>query len=265
MRLLKTVSILVAALAVVSTAIIMPVTHAQAYEVVRFGYDNEMTRVAPDKSYVPVSPLWLKEAGRSTSQPLILKGEHFGVENPVIVVLANNTLLGIESTAPGSAFTTNPKILFSYPMPGPGTEAGGSYITWGNGVLIVGSVDGKLYMFKYDKTSKQLVKSIERDLGGSRLVSAPLVTQYKGNAVVVCANGDGGEVVVVTNFDKPTPDYFKFSFGKGTRVSGSPAPIGNVGFIAGSDGDGKVRGYYFEHSCNERKQSLKKRIPHGRI
>ncbi|MHB1418667.1 MAG: hypothetical protein ACYCX4_03630 [Bacillota bacterium] len=237
------------------------------FELTRFGYNNEQTRLVPDKEYLPMEPSWFKDIGKTYSQPLILDGSRFGVNNPVVVVMAGHYLWGIESLphTPGAKAVENTKYLFKEPVPGPdnikgsNTEPSGSHSTlWSDNTgdwLVSGVKDGTLYIHKIqdllDKSIPASKRSNKINLEGDEITAAPLVLTYKGKTVIVVANGDGGKAVLITNLDrkdaKGNITATKIFLNIGGRVTSSPVAIDNDGFIIGSDNaPGLVRAYYFD-------------------
>ncbi|MHB1421455.1 MAG: hypothetical protein ACYCX4_18050 [Bacillota bacterium] len=251
----KLISYLILVVLLISSATSVFADSVDTFELTRFGYNNEQTRLVPDKEYLPMEPSWFKDIGKTYSQPLILDGSRFGVKNPVVVVMAGHYLWGIESLphTQGAKAVENTKYLFKEPVPGPDNikgsnkEPSGSHSTlWSDNTgdwLVSGGKDGILYIHKVqdllDKSVPEAQRSGKIDLEGDEITAAPLVLTYKGKTVIVVANGDGGKAVLVTNLDRkdkngnlaPTKIFLNI----GGRVTSSPVAIDNDGFIIGSD------------------------------
>ncbi|MHB1127561.1 MAG: hypothetical protein ACYC2T_11520 [Bacillota bacterium] len=263
----KLISYLIMVVLLISSATSVFADSVDTFELTRFGYNNEQTRLVPDKEYLPMEPSWFKDIGKTYSQPLILDGSRFGVNNPVVVVMAGHYLWGIESLPHtlGAKAVENTKYLFKEPVPGPDNikgsnkEPSGSHSTlWsdqGGDWLVSGGKDGILYLNKIqkllDKTIPEAQRSNKIDLEGDEITAAPLVLTYKGKTVIVVANGDGGKAVLVTNLDlkdkngnlAPTKIFLNI----GGRITSSPVAVDNDGFIIGSDNaPGLVRGYFLD-------------------
>lgn len=274
----KLISLLLAVVLVLTMAL-----PAYAKDVTAFGFDNNRQRRASGEGYLLKAgegvkleefntfwPIWETNngdayfVGKSYSQPLILSPDKFagtglGVSRPVVIIFAANRLYafevpGVDPTMPqeGRHWVVTDLLWGPIALPGGSfnEEPSASHPTYyedskGNKWIYVGTVDGKLAIV--DLKGK-VVRTV--NLGGRRITSAPLVTEYMGQTVVVSGGGADGKVYVVTNLNRPQgADGYAWQIGG--AVTSSPAPLYDnagkiIGFAIASDGGtGSIRLFEF--------------------
>lgn len=203
--------------------------------------------------------------GKSYSQPLILDGSRFGVQNPVTVFMAGEYLWAMEipevildekGQIAGEVYTS--PLVFGplklYDGSKAPAEPTGSHTTFASttglgDILISGTRDGYIYI--HDLKGQQKAKI---DLQGSDITSAPLFMVWNGHPLIIAGNGDGGDAVIVYNLENNDPQIAKVHIGG--RISSSPSPIEDWGFIMGSDGKNVVRAYNFADIFDEANGAL---------
>ncbi|MFZ5595563.1 MAG: CARDB domain-containing protein [Bacillota bacterium] len=220
---------------------------AIAGEVHTFGYTDERQRVVEDQSCLPMVPSWYADVGKSYSQPLVLDGSRFGGDRPVVVMMAGNYLWAIRDMQGDGSENNN--VLFQKDIPGGyGSEVSASHTTFyktseGKELLFSGTNDGRLLV--HDLGGNKVFGMVL----GKRIVSAPLVTEWKGHLLAVVGSDDGN-AYVVTNFNDIKPKAIPFYVGG--VITSSPAPLDNEGFIISSDGaGGKVVAFRYGDNLRE--------------
>lgn len=272
----KLISLLLAVVLVLTMAL-----PAYAKDVTAFGFDNNRQRRASGEGYLFKArqdikleefntfwPIWENKeraflVGKSYSQPLILSPDKFAgtgldVSRPVVIIFAANRLYAYEVPNVDPAMPQE-GIIAAVPKPlwGPIDLPGGSFNeepsashptyyedSKGHKWIYVGTVDGRLAIVDL---KGQVARTI--NLGGRRITSAPLVTEYMGQTVVIAGGGSDGKVYVVTNLGKQNPNVYPWQIGG--AVTSSPAPLYDnagkvIGFAIASDGGtGSIRLFEF--------------------
>lgn len=262
----KLISLLLVVVLVLTAAL-----PAFAKDITAFGFDNNRQRRANGEGYLFKArqdikleefntfwPCWENNegaflVGKTYSQPLILSPDKFqgtglDVSRPVVIIFAANRLYAYEVPSVNPAMPQKGTVaIVPEPLWGPIDLPGGSFNeepsashptyyqdSKGRKWIYVGTVDGKLAIVDL---KGRVVDKIA--LGGVRITSAPLVTEYMGQTVVIAGGGRDGNVYVVTNFGKPEPDVFFWKVGD--AVTSSPAPLYDnsgrvIGFAIANDG-----------------------------
>jgi len=229
-------------------------------EISCFGGDDLRRHVVEEPVYPAVAFKWEQNTGVSNSQPLIIEnGTPDGL--PRIYMQGGHYLW---------SFNTSGKPLWPSPPRINDENTTSSYTTYH-------SLDGKLYsgttggeIVVHDQNGRQIPGAKVKI--GSRVVSAPLVKIWQGHTILV-AGSDNGSVYVIADLTGKNIAVTHIPIGG--ALTSSPAPIGNDGFVIGSDGQtGKVAGIYFADlfqiekgvikiKANPRARWLKDNIPTG--
>ncbi len=276
----KAISLILAALLILTAA-----APLYASDVTTFGFNDNRTRAAEGNWYLYKTtnsasmdelnsyiPVWSDGkgnsllVGKSYSQSLILSPDKFAdtglnVQRPVVIICAGNRLYAYETPVDDPKhrgyILTTPGLLWG-PINIPGgdfaNEPVGSSPTYyedskGNKRIYVGTVDGKLVIVNL-KGEVIRTYNLNTSSTNRRITSAPLVTEYMGQVVVIAGGGSDGRVYIVTNLDKPGGQNI-YSWNIGGVVTSSPAPLYDnagkiVGFVIASDGaSGTVRMFEF--------------------
>lgn len=240
-------------------------------DITEFGYSPNRHRVVESENYMPFQygwrPVWYEgkiehDVGKSYTQPLIIDGKEFGKNNPVIITMAGNYLYGYESLPreelKKGGIVKNDRLLFKVAVPGGFGEPSASHVTYFNKKIFYGTKDGYVVVADIKKR-----RGVKRKIKiGSKIVSAPLVSQWKGYEIAVIGSDDG-KAYVVTNLHKKSPSVYSYEVG-GVLTS-TPAPINSEGqiqgFAIGSDGaNGKVVAFDFGELLEEKDGMLKKKL-----
>lgn len=201
-------------------------------EVLCFGGEENRRHVVDQKVYPILKYKWERDTGVSNSQPLIVDKSRTPDGQRRIYMQGGRYLW---------AFDTSGKPLWPSPPIINDEDTTSSYTTYHttDGYLYSGATSGNI--LAHDQNGRQLPGAVVNI--GSRVVSAPLVKDWQGQVIVVAGSDDGG-VYVIANLTGRNKAVTRIPIG-GVLTS-SPAPVGNDGFIIGSDGaTGQVAGIYF--------------------
>lgn len=235
-------------------------------DVTTFGYEQRRQRRATDDVYPPLELKWWSGVGKSYSQPIILGPETTGKDHATIYMLARNCLYQLDDTQTGGkelsatwrALQLDESKTYSDSYI---AEPGASHPTFivtqaGRPLLFQGTKDGWLTCYQLD--GKQAFAPLKI---GSRITSAPLVTYWEKfgrKFLLVTVGSDDGNAYVVANWETGAP--IRVPLPVGGVLTSSPAPIGEDGFVIGSDGaTGKVVAYYYASALDVSGNALKGR------
>lgn len=201
-------------------------------EIICFGGDENRQHIVNQPVYPIVKYKWERNTGVSNSQPLIVDKSRTPDGQIRIYVQGGRYLWAFDPA--GNSLWPNPPVIND-------KNTTSSYTTYHqtDGRLYSGTTGGSIVV--HDQDGRQVPEAIVNI--GNRVVSAPLVKDWQGQVIVI-AGSDDGSVYVVANLTGKNKAVTRVPIG-GVLTS-SPAPIGNDGFIIGSDGStGKVAGIYF--------------------
>jgi hypothetical protein len=213
-------------------SLVSPALAAPDVEVHSFGYDQTRKRQAEDFSWALFYDEY-KEAGRSHSQPLIIK-ESDGKAK--IVLMAGGNIYCHQFTPGAKELSLAWWVPFDI-APDAKEELVPSrgHTTYDpkERLLISSLANGWLVFQDLDDGNRRPYDAINLQSKGG-LVSAPLLMEWQGEKVVVVGSKDGN-VYLVTNFEPgKAPDALKIKLTNG-EIHSSPGPLPhNEGFIIGT-------------------------------
>lgn len=229
---------------------------ASSNEVKTFGFTDERNRDASVNGTV-MYPTWYHKGGTSYSQPLILSGGRWGMQDKTMVVsVEGNNLNGyIVPASPGDGDTPPDfkEINPAWTVKLDGNTPTKSHPTYAE-------IDGKKYIFigtysnyldiiditDFSHVSQDKLKSILNP-NATDVTSAPLVTNWNDHNIVVGTGGNSGQVFIIADPLSSNYSYISINVGTG-RTSSSPAPVPG-GFAVGLDGGpnyGEMQVYYYD-------------------
>ncbi|RKO65705.1 hypothetical protein D7024_01120 [Desulfofundulus salinus] len=187
-------------------------------DVTTFGFDDYHTRVGDNTNFPVMWPAWYafqNPPETSYSQPLILDGDYFGKDRPVVIAAIGKALCGFVSkqAKPDGKWQPNPPV-WSLPLKGDGPTKSHPTLVDLNGrkLVFIGtehdSAVGGAWLQVFDVTDFDHPKEVFRDWSKliHDVVSAPVVYNWCGHLVVITTAGDTGRIVLWLGLDKLKDD-----------------------------------------------------------